>query len=125
MNTRKKMVSKKEYKALVAEHFPKICKFYALMMHRNGEGVWKGEYKARMNEHIAVLRDNDVAKDSKSKLIARFREENGYDTVENLATTLGVVLSEQGVGNEFVLGLCESLINNLETIMSRIETEQV
>ena len=52
-------------------------------------------------------------------------EENGYDTVENLVTTLGVVLSEQGVGNEFVLGLCESLINNLETIMSRIETEQV
>jgi len=118
------MISKKDYKMLVEEHFPAICKFYALMVCKNGEGVWKSEYKARMNEHNAVLRDCEIAKDSKTRLILKFCEENGYESAEGIASALSEVFSASGISREESLVLCGSLINNMSAIVGKIDIKK-
>lgn len=117
------MVSKKDYKKMIEEHFPAACRFYLLMVSRNGEGVWKGEYKSRMNEHIAVLRDCELAKDSKSKLIMKFCSENGYDTPGGLAGAFAPVLAAAGISGDEVAPLCGSLINKMPAIVGRIDSD--
>ncbi len=115
------MVSKKDYKGMVEEHFPAVCRYYILMANRNGEGVWKGEYKSRMNEHIAVLRDCELAKDSKPKLIAKFCSENGYDSVEGMVGVMADLFAANDISHENAISLCGSLINSMSAIVDRID----
>lgn len=119
------MISKKDYKRMIGEHLPAIFKFYILMVNKNGDGVWKGEYKNRMNEHIAVLRDCELAKDSKTKLIERHCEENGFATVDGIMSALSDTFAANNIVGENAVALSQSLINNMPTIVGKIDTSVV